>query len=432
MGKKIMIRIFSLFLVLSLFGCTGYGDETVIENGITFEISNSGRKAYVSSVRTDLENTEIVIPEKVNKASVVRLGGFFGTGVPDPFVITADPEMRVYAIDEPEYMGDPVLYEEKIFHIFLPKTMEKIALIDRNPMITLRNEYGTNTVYYPRYFFTVDEENRYLYAEDGKLYNIKDDTPAYDEEKISYPAGDVGYAFEELSFEEKVCGRYETEVNGDKVLVEVFVGNGVLYMNIGYYIDESLYSYSAVEISFDDPAVLKENTDQQSAYLRQYSLFSNGGDYWGGAAEYTLKVTEYSLQISEWNKEGEELFGREDILLERKPDTESQFPVRIEETDDLLQEGDYEYYPYRGHMYCNGWIENEDYDVRFYCDNVMVFIDKRSEPHAVYKGMFRFLNRSRDIAFCLSRLGEGERPYRGRITVDEDGNWIIPEELMSE
>ena len=94
-GRRRISAVYLLILyglcLLFLTGCTGYdGKNDLEEGGIFYRVSSSGRKAFAQVIYWDLDpaHREFVIPDRVGKAQVVSLGGFYGTGVPCPLQVS--------------------------------------------------------------------------------------------------------------------------------------------------------------------------------------------------------------------------------------------------------------------------------------------------------------------------------------------------------
>ena len=127
---------------------------------------------YVWEGDTSEEGRRIVIPEMVEDCKVMKLGGYFGRGLPMPFsVVTPALTGEEGEIIDPE---DP---RPLVFTLVVNKSLEKIDNVriassnDAAPdRIYLQTEDGKLYTYDIYWRAEVDPENKTFYAKDGKLY----------------------------------------------------------------------------------------------------------------------------------------------------------------------------------------------------------------------------------------------------------------------
>lgn len=179
--------LFILYGLCALFltGCTGYdGKNDLEEGGIFYRVSSSGRKAFVQALYWDLDpaHTEFVIPDRVGKAQVVSLGGFYGTGVPCPLQVSPQEDADyLFMIDPETYESErPYTWQDIVLTIHLGKEVSDIKRAIGCPYFARDDGEGAIDFYRPVLYFEVDPENRYLYSQDGFLYYRKDDSPVTD------------------------------------------------------------------------------------------------------------------------------------------------------------------------------------------------------------------------------------------------------------
>lgn len=181
------VYLFILYGLCALFltGCTGYdGKNDLEEGGIFYRVSSSGRKAFVQALYWDLDpaHTEFVIPDRVGKAEVVSLGGFYGTGVPCPLQISPREDADyLFMIDPETYESQrPYTWQDIVLTIHLGKEVSDIKRAIGCPYFARDDGEGAIDFYRPVLYFEVDPENRHLYSMDGFLYYRKDDSPVTD------------------------------------------------------------------------------------------------------------------------------------------------------------------------------------------------------------------------------------------------------------
>ena len=179
--------LFILYGLCALFltGCTGYdGKNDLEEGGIFYRVSSSGRKAFVQALYWDLDpaHTEFVIPDRVGKAEVVSMGGFYGTGVPCPLQVSPREDADyLFMIDPETYESQrPYTWQDIVLTIHLGKEVSDIKRAIGCPYFARDDGEGAIDFYRPVLYFEVDPENRYLYSQDGFLYYRKDDSPVTD------------------------------------------------------------------------------------------------------------------------------------------------------------------------------------------------------------------------------------------------------------
>ncbi len=155
-------------LSLALSACTPFTKgRSETEQNVTYYVSDLGMRAYARDFfwNGDTEHTDIIIPDKLeNGADVEGLGGYFGTGVPDPFCVTVPKEIIP--------LRDPSEDEEIIkvtFNVTVGKNVKRAMFSWGDKYLLLGS--GDDTEWYePVFVFTCDSENPYLKSVDGKLY----------------------------------------------------------------------------------------------------------------------------------------------------------------------------------------------------------------------------------------------------------------------
>ena len=172
-----------LLTVLLLGGCsgyiTGYSDKEAVQGKVRYCISDRGARAFAAACTWDLDpaHTEFDIAGEIEGAQVTGLGGYIGTGVPNPFVIEADSGLKAITCADPavEKWEVPVTWQDLEFTIYVGKNVTKIGCTRESLYYGLETEDGI-TLYRPVCRFVCDEANPTLYSKDGVLYLRKDDT----------------------------------------------------------------------------------------------------------------------------------------------------------------------------------------------------------------------------------------------------------------
>lgn len=183
--KTFYFLVLSCLCLLFLTGCTGYdGKNDVEEGGIFYRVSSSGSRAFAQEIFWDLDpaHTDYYVPDKVGKARVVSLGGFYGTGVPCPLQVGPRWNTDYLFMPDPEtYESErPYTWQDILLTVHLGKEVSDIKRAVGSPYFA-RDEGGDTIHFYrPVLYFEVDPENPYLFSEEGFLYYRKDGSPVQD------------------------------------------------------------------------------------------------------------------------------------------------------------------------------------------------------------------------------------------------------------
>ena len=180
--KAIWLAVF-LPVLLLLVSCTGsitgYTGKDAVQGQVRYSISDRGNKAFASDCTWDLDpaHTTFDIVSEIEGSRVIALGGYTGTGVPNPFVIRAEPAKKELKTSNPalEQWEVPVTWQDLEFTVYVGKNVEKIGCGRESLYYGVETEEGI-TFYRPVCYFVCDEANPTLYSKDGVLYLRKDDT----------------------------------------------------------------------------------------------------------------------------------------------------------------------------------------------------------------------------------------------------------------
>jgi hypothetical protein len=169
--------------LLLLGGCTGsitgYSGKEATQGGVSYCINDRGSKAFATVCTWDMDpdHAEFDIVGEIEGAPVISLGGFTGTGVPNPFVIEADPDLKAIITSDPA-IGNwevPVTWQDLQFTIYIGKNVTKIN--GTRDSLYYGVETGEGIAFYrPVCYFVCDDANPTLYSKDGVLYLRSDDT----------------------------------------------------------------------------------------------------------------------------------------------------------------------------------------------------------------------------------------------------------------
>ena len=177
MKKALMAAILAVCVILTSCGdwSLSYSKQAEYE-GWSCALDPEHHRAFVSTYVWEGDMSEegrrIVIPEMVEDCKVMKLGGYFGRGLPMPFSVVT-PALRA---EEGEVINpeDP---RPLVFTLVVNKSLEKID----NVRIASSNDAAPDRVYlqaedgklyaYDIYWRSeVDPENKTFCEKDGKLY----------------------------------------------------------------------------------------------------------------------------------------------------------------------------------------------------------------------------------------------------------------------
>ncbi len=183
--KKIFSLLIAIVLILSLSACTVYEYAGKNEFGVNFGYSKLKNDCFVASITYSRnDTTEIVIPNTFNNAPVVALGGYTGTGYPNPFLITCDDDyfssqnQNLFTCTDDFILSimdknTEIQVENVVFKIQLPDSLKEIVNATLNLVSYTEQQEGqtkTLKVFRPVYYFEISESNGVFYTKDGKLY----------------------------------------------------------------------------------------------------------------------------------------------------------------------------------------------------------------------------------------------------------------------
>ncbi len=191
--KKFLAIILLISFTFCLSGCFFdevsllYSDSAQVD-GFYVGINRTSRCCFVGSYNCTeyAENLEITIPDDYEGIPIKRIGGYYGSGVPTPFLISlADlymnaPEGNEYDavfngdINEFEIPEDYVI-EDVVFNLNIGKNIEIIEFVVMDKYYPHINDDGSITFYHAVVNITCSDENKHFYSKDGKLYDKKTD-----------------------------------------------------------------------------------------------------------------------------------------------------------------------------------------------------------------------------------------------------------------
>lgn len=169
--------------LLLLGGCTGsitgYTGKEATQGSVRYCINDRGSKAFATVCTWDMDpnHTEFDVVGEIEGAPVISLGGYTGTGVPNPFVIEADPDLKAIKTSDPA-AGNwevPITWQDLQFTVYVGKNVTKIN--GTRDSLYYGVETGEGIAFYrPVCYFVCDDANPTLYSKDGVLYLRSDDT----------------------------------------------------------------------------------------------------------------------------------------------------------------------------------------------------------------------------------------------------------------
>jgi len=184
MKKYLLPALLLLCLSALLGGCTGYSNGRSADvDGVHYRISDSGARAYAVCYYWDLDpdHTDIYIADKVEGAEVDRVGGYFGTGVPEPFLVYDDPAAGGRQAREAEAQTA----QEIVFTVHLGKNIRDVILTAGGPSLGKADAQGEMRFYFPRLWFEADPENSSLRSENGALYRTRDNALIHNSDQVN-------------------------------------------------------------------------------------------------------------------------------------------------------------------------------------------------------------------------------------------------------
>lgn len=176
--KKIVL-LFLISFVLILTGCTTY-DYHKTDSGVWVGTSTTfGRHAFAGEYDWDgtEEGKSYRVPDKYNDFVITTLGGEAGPTAPFTVNLSFAYEVESNTATDGEIPEWYVLdYEiiEIVFYVELGIYIENIKVFE-HMFIKVVDEELEFVIYYVAFLFTVDEENPYIYSNNGRLYDKETD-----------------------------------------------------------------------------------------------------------------------------------------------------------------------------------------------------------------------------------------------------------------
>ena len=407
-----------------LTACTGY-DKNAEENGITYHITASGKKAFVAEVKADLSLAapEKTIPEMIDKAAVNKLGGFFGTGVPAPFEVIAENDYSLISYDPYESdFGSPVTVKDVPVTVHLSKNIAEIGSFQMPGCYGNRNALGELEFARPLIYLDCDPDNPGFYSENGILYSREDRS-----EKINLTAWDPLTP----TIAQRINGRYVKEDEYDTEVIEFFTVFDKIFSHSNWYMEGDEYMYSAGEYTPCDPQDLYK---KDAAYLdvsgKIFSAFAMAGRYTeADCPYYRLEPKEHSIVITGLD-ENRQPYIDSGVELERDMNTPSQFPYDFSDWGILFKEGEspvQSYYTGPGRL-AEGVRESDASTLKLHRDGVIT-VHLRDESPLFFRGIAVMIRDSKrnesDLCFVMRQVGGTLEPYFGRVGVElKDGDAV--------
>jgi hypothetical protein len=191
--KRLFIALLLISFTICFSGCLSeevsmlYSD-TVEMDGFFIAINKLSNCCFVGSYQCTeyTENLEITIPDAYDGIPITRMGGYYGTGVPTPFLISL-ADLYMNAPENSKYNGvfsgnindfeiaEAYIIENVVFHLNIGKNIEAIEFVSMDTYYPHINEDGSITFYHPVVYTNCSAENEHFYSKDGKLYNKETD-----------------------------------------------------------------------------------------------------------------------------------------------------------------------------------------------------------------------------------------------------------------
>ena len=186
--KRFTLMVAVMMIMAILCACDVYSGGTKTEGNFTYRFNEGKKRAMVSSWKWDgdLNNTVIEIPDELDSAKIDALGGATGTNAPiDPFEIETDYTISFLFNGPDKFYGDNISFEDVVFTLKIGKNVKNIRTAYTNRDDDIRNyapiqkEDGSWVIYRIYFEVVVDEENKSLYSENGKV-SAKSGSPTID------------------------------------------------------------------------------------------------------------------------------------------------------------------------------------------------------------------------------------------------------------
>ena len=183
---KILQMIFPFVLIgLIILGCTGYNNATHGTCG-NFDtvISGNGSRGFVTTYHWsgDPNDNVITVPDTDgNGADIVKLGGYFGTGVPAMFEVEGPKCKYGYLGTDASQYEVPVEFKDQIFTLRIGENIDEVnsnlyleGQADPFPYIGVEQADGSVVFYRILFHVECDSKNTEFYSKDGQLF-LKED-----------------------------------------------------------------------------------------------------------------------------------------------------------------------------------------------------------------------------------------------------------------
>ena len=400
-----------------LLGCTGY-DKNALADHVAYHITANGKTAFASEVVWDLsENAQYSIPEKVDKAAVKKLGGFFGTGVPAPFQVIAEKGYEFQAYDPyMEDYGSPIAVKQVPVTVSIPKTIEEVRLVSEGMYYGMRNPQGELVFLFPSVSLNCDPDNPDFYSENGILFT----------RETKETAADLTGS-QELSptLAQRLAGRYVKENEEDAEVIEFFTEFDTLFSHTNWYMEGSEYMFGATEYTPLNPDSLKKSdADSVEVSAKLFSEFANAGQYTeSDSPYYRIEAKEDGIVILALD-ENRKPYMDSGIELKRDMSQPSQFPSDFSEWPFLFREGEtpmYRFYSSQGNI-AEKARESTYARMKLHADGAVTVQIKDSEAPLCYRGIAAAVyNRETsesDLCFALTAVGGTMNPQLGRVRIE--------------
>ena len=179
-----------VLLTLFLSGCTGFhSNQTLRDGALEYYVSAAGTRAFPVRYTWSgkLSDTRIEIPDEVNGARVISLGGYYGTGVPIRMVITQEGDFT----QEERTLPEGVKAEYLTFTLRVGKNVKTVVGVEfQETYLLSRAADGSVRYFLPLIVTECDDRNLTFYDKNGKLYTVDDDRL---EDAIQYGERPLGF-----------------------------------------------------------------------------------------------------------------------------------------------------------------------------------------------------------------------------------------------
>ena len=251
--------------------------------------------------------------------------------------------------------------------------------------------------------------------------------------KNAVSSGEALAAFR--TFSEDAAGKYVLQREEDTLVLELVPAFGRLFASVMCYMEDSLYSYYAAELTPEDltRAENRAGNSETSFRLtaRAYSNMSRAGRYWPGSASQRLTLIGDLLAVTDFQGDGDALVSKENVFLIRDDDAPGGAQYGPDMASRLYGSGGKAKAPaaLTGAWNTSWRREGAEHSLRLLLEadgHMTALLDAADTPPRLLRGGYalsRAENGVYTLFYVMSALDTGTMPHSGwaRLEMDDDG-----------